>query len=160
MTDLLEHLVTLNNYHEHITAKHQLEKKGDEILPVMHALANAESAVIRREAIKIIKHIKDPSSIPIAIQLLDDVDGDIRWMAAETLIDIGRASLRPLLKALHENQDAYFLRKGAHHVLAALIRNYDTKELKELQRTLLNAELLATLPLRISKILNSSQTNI
>ncbi|MGW8317261.1 MAG: hypothetical protein ACWGNV_16815, partial [Bacteroidales bacterium] len=46
-TDLLERLVSLNNYHEHISAKHELEKKGRDILPVMHTLTSSNSAVIR-----------------------------------------------------------------------------------------------------------------
>lgn len=154
-TDLLERLVSLNNYHEHISAKHQLEKMGREILPVMHALAGSNSAVIRKESIKIIKLVGDRSSIPAAIRLLEDIDGDIRWIAAEALIEIGRPSIRPLLKAIHENLDAYFLREGAHHVLAALIRDHDPKELREFQRVLLNGEMLETLPLRISKLLES-----
>jgi HEAT repeat protein len=157
MTDLLERLVSLHNYHEHISAKHQLEKQGKDILPVMHTLTESGSVVIRKEAMKLIKLVGDRSSIPYAIRLLEDIDGDIRWIAAETLIHIGRASLRPLLKAVHDNQDAYFLREGAHHVLSALIRDHDPKDLRELQRILLNGELLETLPLRISKLLESSQ---
>ena len=153
-TGLLEDLVTLNNYHEHISAKHQLEKRGVEILPVMHHLAEADSQVIRKEAIKIINQVGDPASIPIAIQLLDDVDGDIRWIAAETLIRIGRESLRPLLEAIYRNQDAYFLRVGAHHILARLIRDHDPSDLRELQQVLLNGELQETIPLRIRNILD------
>lgn len=156
-TNLLESLLSLNNYHEHISAKHQLEKQGKIILPVMHALASADSAAIRKEAAKIIKQIGDETSIPVAIKLLEDIDGDIRWIAAEILIHIGRASIRPLLKATHENPDAYFLREGTHHVLAALIRDHDPRELRELQGVLLNSEMLETLPLMIRKILGSDQ---
>lgn len=151
---LLKKLVQLDNYHEHITAKHILEKKGDEILPVMHTLSDSQSAVIRKEAAKIIKHLGDLTSIPVAIKLLDDVDGDIRWIAAETLIYIGRACIRPLLIAIKANPDAYFLREGAHHILRELIRNKDPKELTELHQILLKGEFLEVIPVKITQILN------
>lgn len=154
LTTLLEKLVQLDNYHEHITAKRMLEEKGDEILPVMHTLANSGSVVIRKEAAKIIKHFGHLNSVPVAIELLDDVDGDIRWIAAETLIYIGRASMRPLLQAIYDNPDAYFLREGAHHVLAELIRDRDPEELTELQHLLLKGEYLEVIPVKITQILN------
>ena len=153
-TALLDCLVSLDNYHEHITAKHALESKGDEILPVMHALTDSKSAVIRKEAAKIIKHIGDLTSIPVTIKLLDDTDGDIRWIAAEALIYIGRACIRPLLKAILENRKAYFLREGAHHVFSELIRVRDPKELLELQDLLLNGEYQELIPVKIRQILN------
>lgn len=153
-TDLLDRLVSLDNYHEHITAKHTLEKKGDAILPVMHALTDSRFAVIRREAVKIIKHMGDLTSIPVAIKLLDDVDGDVRWIAAEALIHIGRASIRPLLKAIFDDEDAYYLREGAHHVLARLIRHNDPEELTELKHILLNGEYKEAVPLKITQILH------
>ena len=159
-TDLLKRLVSLNNYHEHIDAKQQLEKKGGEILPVLYVLTHSKSAVIRKEAIKIIKIVGDRTSIPVAIKLLEDNDGDIRWIAAESLIHIGRQSIRPLLQSIYDNPEAFFLREGAHHVMAALIRDRDAKELKELQRSLLNGELLASLPMRISNILNDPQIDL
>ena len=152
-TALLDSLVSLDNYHQHITAKHVLENKGDEILPVMHALTDSNSAVIRKEAAKIIKYIGDLTSIPVAIKLLDDKDGDIRWIAAEALIYIGRAAIRPLLKALLDNQHAYFMREGAHHVFSELIRVRDPKELLELQQILVNGELQELIPVKIQKIL-------
>lgn len=156
-TDLLERLVTLNNYHEHITAKNQLENQGTQILPVMHVLTNSNSAVIRKEALKIIKQVGNQDSISSAIRLLEDIDGDIRWIAAETLIHIGRASIRPLLKELLKNHEAYFLREGTHHVLTALIRDHDPMELRELKSNLLNSEVMEILPMMIRKILETNQ---
>lgn len=153
-TLLLDSLVSLDNYHQHITAKHALENKGDEILPVMHALTDSRSALIRKEAAKIIKYVGDLTSIPVAIKLLDDKDGDIRWIAAEALIYIGRACIRPLLKALLDNQHAFFMREGAHHVFSELIRVRDPIELLELQQLLLNGEYQEQIPVKIRQILN------
>ncbi len=44
----------------------------------------------------------------------------IRWLAAEGLIGLGEAGLRPLLEALVHHSDSAWLREGAHHVLKAL----------------------------------------
>jgi HEAT repeat protein len=153
--ELLNRLVSLNNYHEHIEAKNELVKMGEQILPVMHTLVKSDSEVLRKEAIKIIRLIVNHSSIPVAIHLLEDTDGDIRWMAAETLIRIGRVSLRPLLTAIFHNSQSFFLREGAHHVLSELIRKHDAKELKELQQILLNAELVELIPMKTLWILNN-----
>jgi len=159
-TDLLKRLVSLDNYHKHIDAKQKLEKQGKKILPVLYVLTHSKSDVIRKEAVKIIKVVGDRTSIPVAIKLLEDNDGDIRWIAAESLIHIGRQSIRPLLQAIYNNPEAYYLREGAHHVMAALIRDRDAKELKELHRSLLNGELLASMPLRISNILNNPKIDL
>jgi HEAT repeat protein len=152
----LNRLVSLNNYHKHIEAKNELVKMGKRILPVMNTLIKSELTVLRREAIKIIMLIANRSSIPMAIRMLEDSDGDIRWMAAETLIKIGRVSIRPLLKALIDDSHSYYLRKGAHHVLSELIRDYDAKEFKELLH-MLDGELLEIIPVKTLWILNNIQ---
>jgi HEAT repeat protein len=153
--DRLYRLVSLNNYHEHIKAQDELAAMGKEILPVMYTLMNSNSAILRKEAAKIMKLIADRTSIPVAIGMLEDSFGDIRWIAAETLIRIGRRSIRPLLKTIYKNSQSYFLREGAHHVLSELIREDDTNELKELRHILLNVSLLETIPLKTSMILKN-----
>jgi HEAT repeat protein len=155
--DLLIRLVSLNDYHSHIAARELLLKKGTTILPVMHRLVDSNSVLTRKEAAKIIKHIANRESIPVAIRLLEDVDGDIRWIGAECLIRIGRICIRPLLRAIFDHSDSYYLREGAHHVLSRLIRRYDARELKDLQHVLLNGELLETLPLKISSLLDKER---
>lgn len=41
---------------------------------------------------------------------------DVRWLAAEGLIAIGRPTLIPSLRRLSEKSDSLWLREGAHHV--------------------------------------------
>jgi HEAT repeat protein len=153
--ELLNRLVSLNNYHEHIRAKNELVELGERILPVMHRLLKSNSIILRKEAVKITMQIADHASIPVAIQMLEDSDGDIRWIAAETLIKMGRVCLRPLLQAIFHNSQSYFLREGAHHVLYELIRKHDAKEFKELQQILLNGELQELIPMKTLWILNN-----
>ena len=51
------------------------------------------------------------------IEALNDKIFDVRWLAAEGLILIGRGALAPLLQALMEHPDSLWLREGVHHVL-------------------------------------------
>jgi len=75
---------------------------------------------IRWEAIKTLSQIAAPESIPVLIKALENDDFDVRWMAAEGLIDIGKQSIKPLLKALSRNEDSNYLLEGAHHILKGL----------------------------------------
>ena len=82
-----------------------------------YKLSVSENVLIRMEAVKIIELIADRRSIPEFIRLLDDPEFDIRWIAAEGLIKIGRRSIRPLVKAVRDNENSIILNEGAHHVL-------------------------------------------
>jgi hypothetical protein len=151
----LNDLMTLNNYHVHMKARKDLVKQGERILPVMYRLMKSDSVVIREQAAKIMKLIRHRSSIPVAIEMMEDSWGEIRWIAAETLIRIGRDSIRPLLKALVENGTSYYLREGAHHVLSELVTEEDPEELLYLLHVSLKGmDLPETVPVRAEKILN------
>ncbi len=47
----------------------------------------------------------------------------MRWLAAEGLIRMRKASLKPIFQALIERSDSKWLREGAHHVLHALAKS-------------------------------------
>jgi hypothetical protein len=51
-----------------------------------------------------------------------DEDEGVRWVAAEGLIELDRAGLEPLLRALIWRSNSPWLRHGAHHVLSTLAR--------------------------------------
>ena len=128
----LYNLIDVSDYHKHLKSKEYFIKQGQAILPVMHKLMCSEHKVIRKEAIKVVRKIANRSSIPPAIRMLSDPESEIRWIAAEALIHIGRLSIKPILEALVMNGESYYLRQGAHHVLKALIEKEDAKELKQL----------------------------
>ena len=132
----LNNLIDISDYHKHIKAKENFVKLGKKILPVMNKLMTSKYRVIRKEAIKIVRDIGDPSSTQVVIDMLEDPEGDIRWIAAESLINIGRITFKPILEALVTNGESYYLRQGAHHVLKALIKKEDAKELKQLVRVI------------------------
>jgi HEAT repeat protein len=50
------------------------------------------------------------------VKALEDDMFDVRWLAAEALIIIGKEALVPLLQALTRHSDSLWLREGAHHV--------------------------------------------
>ena len=94
----------------------------------MHKLANSGDVLDRMEAVKIIELIANRMSIPVLIDLLDDNEFDIRWIAAEGLIKIGRRSIRPLLKSVRDRKNSIFLNEGAHHVLVNLLNEDEKKK--------------------------------
>jgi HEAT repeat protein len=106
---------------------------GEEAVPsLIEALASKQQQV-RWEAAKALVSIADPIAIPTLIKALQDEIFDIRWLAAEALIAIGTESIEPLLRAVVDQTNESYLREGAHHVIAYIIRN-DSKasELNEI----------------------------
>jgi HEAT repeat protein len=72
------------------------------------------------EAAKALGEIGDPAAAPALVSQLVNDHFDVRWLAAEGLIAIGRQALKPLLAALAEQGDDELIRSGAHHVLRGL----------------------------------------
>jgi len=101
-------------------ARYELVKIGKPAIKYLAGLLNEPKEHIRWESIKTLSQIAAPESIPILINALDNDDFDVRWLAAEGLIEIGKESIKPLLKSLIRNQDSKFLLEGVHHVLKDL----------------------------------------
>jgi HEAT repeats/PRC-barrel domain len=87
------------------------------LLPLLHNPKHQ----IRWEAVKALGAIKDPSSIDGLTAALIDESFDVRWIAAEGLVELGRQVILPLLHSLAVQPGALFLRESAHHILRALI---------------------------------------
>ncbi|MCB2207251.1 MAG: HEAT repeat domain-containing protein [Bacteroidetes bacterium] len=135
-------LVDVKNYKLHTEIRDEFVNEGTTILPIMHKLLHSEDLIIRKSAIKVVESIADNSSIPEMIRMLEDRESEIRWIAGETLINIGRSCIKPLLKALVEGGSSYYLQQGARHVLVELVsQKNDSKELKQLV-TLLKSEII------------------
>lgn len=80
----------------------------------------------------IIETIADRRSIPALINLLDDNVFEIRWIAAEGLIRIGRRSIIPLLRSIREGKSSCSPGMGAYHVLQFLLSGSEKKALNHL----------------------------
>jgi HEAT repeat protein len=88
--------------------------------PVVHPLIDAlkqENDNVRREAVKALSEIGGPEVAPALIKTLEDEEFDIRWLAAEGIIQLGVNGSKPLLQALIDHGDSPLLLEGAHHVI-------------------------------------------
>ena len=74
--------------------------------------------------------IDNPESIQALLEALTDKKFEVRWLAAEGLIRIGRRAIVPLLEALVKHADSYWLREGIHHVLHDINRGKIRKVLR------------------------------
>jgi len=155
LLDQLDSLVSLDKYRGHMKAKHELTAMGKEALPVLHDLMKCNSDIIRKESAKIIHSIGSKDSLHVAVEMLEDPVWEIRWIAAEILIKVGRRSLHPLLRALIENHHSFALREGTHHVLSELMLADDPDALEELQHILINSEYEAEIPIKASEVLRT-----
>jgi HEAT repeat protein len=108
------------------------------------------------EAAKVVELIADRRSIPFLINLLDDKEFEIRWIAAEGLIKIGRRSILPLLTSIRDGKSSFILNKGAHHVLLSLLNENEKNKLTSLLLSLDDAqELGETAPIEASEAIKT-----
>jgi HEAT repeat protein len=80
---------------------------------------------------------------------------DIRWMAAEGLINIGRLALEYLLHRLIEHPESEWLREGAHHIIRC-VKDVELRlKLQPLLRALEDLDAPLEVPLAAEKVLVS-----
>lgn len=101
-------------------ARYELVKMGNPALDYLVELQGAKKHLARWEAVKAISEIGTSDSIPILINALEDEEFDVRWLAAEGLIELGHKSVYPLLKVFISNKESIHLKEGVHHVLKGL----------------------------------------
>jgi HEAT repeat protein len=101
-------------------AREILVSIGKPVIGYLKNSAASRDLKERWEAIKVVAQIKDPSGIPILLAAMDDPEFEIRWIAAEGLIDLGEKCIKPLLIKLIDKNESVFFRNGAHHVLNEL----------------------------------------
>jgi HEAT repeat protein len=138
-------------------AREKLVDIGEDSLHHIKDLLNHSKHIYRWEAMKVIKDIGAPKSIPVLLDALDDEKSDIRWIAAEGLINSGSSAVIPLLKHVTENYDSVFVLNGAHHVISELEErnllpvDFPTKELLSLLK---NSSKESSLKVMVHKILS------
>lgn len=123
-----------------------LEKIGKPALKYLEEIAESIDYNTRWEAIKTIGDISDPSSVYILTNAMIDPNVDIRWLAAEGLIEMGENSVVPLLKTIIKNYDSVELCESAHHVLSELVKQKKYIDTTDLIPQLLNRNLTAHIP--------------
>lgn len=86
------------------------------VAPLVRTLSN-ENYWVRWEAAKALSQIGNNRAIKALLEALLDEKFEVCWLAAEGLIRIGRRAIVPLLEALINHSDSYWLRGGIYHVL-------------------------------------------
>ena len=135
---LVYELLDINDSGSGADTRRLLVGSGKKILPQLHDLLQTNNDELRKEVAKVVELISDDKSVPVLISLLDDTEFEIRWIAAEGLINIGRKSIGPLLKSIRDGKNSYLLDKGAHHVLKHLLTESEKSDLKTLLLSLDN----------------------
>jgi len=100
-----------------IRARRALVTIGKKSVAALEEALTSKDAWKRWEAAKTLGQIGDAKATKALINALEDEMFDVRWLAAEGLIAIGRPTLTPLLRRLTEGSDSLWLREGTHHVL-------------------------------------------
>lgn len=97
-------------------ARRSLVALGHEAVPPLVEALSSEKKWVRWEAAKALSQIGDPAATEPLVRALNDKEFDVRWLAAEGLITVGKNAVVPLLRALIDNPQSIWLRRGAHHV--------------------------------------------
>ncbi len=139
-----------------LTARSTLVEMGKTIIPQLHRLLSTQNWQLRMEAVKVAELIADRKSIPYFINLLNDKEFEIRWIAAEGLIKIGRRSILPVLKSVRDGKSDYLHNKGVHHVLLGLLNKNEKEKVMPLLLSLEETnELGETAPVEASAAIKS-----
>jgi hypothetical protein len=156
LTSLIKESLDSKNSVKKLAARSTLVGMGKSITPKLHKLLNSENGLLRMEAAKIVELIADRRSIPFLINLLGDKEFEIRWIAAEGLIKIGRPAILPLLKSIRDGKSSLILNKGAHHVLLSLLNENEKNKLMSFLLSLDDVqELGETAPIEASEAIKT-----
>jgi HEAT repeat protein len=101
-------------------ARLELIDIGWEAVPALREVVNSKTGIARWEAIEALGRIKDPSVAQEIVGALRDDSMDVRWAAANALIELDRAAIKPLLEALTRYFDSQAFREVAYHILHTL----------------------------------------
>jgi HEAT repeat protein len=120
-------------------ARLQLEHIGSESTSALLEALQSQNAHARWEAVRALGELCIPETAAAITSLLMDEDTGVRWAAMESLIHMGRASLRPLLDAFIKNFDSPWMREGLRHILRVfndrnLLRNREIILFEELEK--------------------------
>lgn len=118
---------------------HRGNHRYNSIIPYGHISFSPVNERMRVEVSKIICFIADKRSIPALINLLEDNESDVRWIASESLIRIGRKSIVPLLTSLR-NGKLFLYPSRVNHVLQSLLTVNEKKELQVLLENLADSQ--------------------
>ncbi len=98
-------------------AEDQLRQLRAAAVPALIEALSSEASHVRWGAAKVLGEIRATPAVEKLVLSLEDEDGGVRWLAATSLIAIGKSSLIPLLRRILRRPDSPWLQEGTHHVL-------------------------------------------
>ena len=109
MPDLEERLQA-GRWQERLKAAQELEDTGDKdlISRLIRERLTDRSCRLRTKAVEIIGRTEGASAIPVYMEALNDLDDEVRWMAARVLAGLGETALPALVKGLREGGEKIF----------------------------------------------------
>ena len=116
-------------------ARLKLSEINLRVLDQIAKLIESKNKQLRWEVAKSFEDRASSDSMPILLQLLADEESDIRWIAAVSLINIGRESIIPLLHEIIHHESTSIC-EGAHHVLNSLLTGKEKHKFRRLMKTL------------------------
>ncbi|MCK9410472.1 MAG: HEAT repeat domain-containing protein, partial [Bacteroidetes bacterium] len=136
-----------------LKARELLVKIGKPAVPYILPLLSHANELVRWEACKTLERIRDPkTAAELANMLLDD-DMDVRWVAADALIELEHHAVVPLLGLIEENFESAVFREAAHHVLHSL---HELRLLNEEEHEVLKALKVNELPSKAAFIASTA----
>jgi HEAT repeat protein len=118
ISDLIERLSS-DDGRERAAARRRLVEFGIfAVAPLVERLRTGDDFA-RFESAKALQALALPAAAPALAEALLDMDGDIRWVAAEALVALGEAGLRAALQLLAVREGSGRLYDGTGHVLRA-----------------------------------------
>jgi HEAT repeat protein len=101
-------------------ARRLLVYHAQESIQALLEALKSQDVHVRWNAVLALGEIKAPETADTLSNMLMDNDIGVRWAAMESLIRMGRHSLRPVLERFINNIDSIWLREGVHHILHVL----------------------------------------
>ncbi len=128
-------------------AREELVEIGRPAIDYLMELRNSPKHWLRWEAVKTLSEMNDPLTAPILVNTLQDENDDVRWLAAEGIIELEKDGLQPLFQNLITNYESVFLCEGAHHILKELVKRNKYVDSEDLIPKLANRETNEQIPL-------------
>ena len=91
-----------------------------ESVPALLKALKSPNPRTRKLVVNALGDICDLETGSALTEMLMDEDIDVRWASMESLIKMGRDSLRPILEKFIKDFDSLWLREGVHHILRVL----------------------------------------
>ena len=138
-----------------VRARESLVSIGSKAVAALSLTLKSQDQGQRWEAAKALGQIGDPAATGVLVSALEDNVFEIRWLAAEGLIKIGRPSVVPLLQQLIHHSDSVWIREGIHHVFHDLHDQTIKRKLRHVLDTLEDNEKHLEIPLAAEAALES-----